>query len=391
MKNLDEIIKKLKKERFFREKAEGLNSLEVIDEFNDFLILKVNGKNLYPYFVKNEEKNIKEFLKNIITERQNIKAKKGIFSYKGKNIFQSEIENLKIVNADTSNTLLVGNTIFVKFYRELSEKAIREILLLKSLDSCYKNKPDFIGGIYYRLKEKYPLFLIQKKIENSYNLWDYLLNSDLMDEKKIFKSIGKITAGLHRCFLDKKSYEITQKTTISILKDIKSIGVKISNFLKKDEIESILKILKDVQIKKCRYPLSKIHGDYHLGQIVISNKKLYVLDFEGEPIGKKGEFYPILYDVAGMIRSISYLTTFKNSTFFTFKELALIFIKQYFKDMEIIPTNEDIKILGMMLLRKNLYEILYELNNRPHFLHIPLKGLSQLSKILSTLFNYNWA
>lgn len=146
----------------------------------------------------------------------------------------------------------------------------------------------------------------------------------------------------------------------------------------------------------------RIHGDYHLGQILVKNNDFYILDFEGEPestIRDRTVKQPPLKDVAGLFRSFHYAI---YANVFNNKEQYKASLEQLFKASEILYryitglflgtyvtetqnanlnlgyNQERIFILKYCLLEKAIYELGYELNSRPQWAAIPLKGISNI-------------
>lgn len=146
----------------------------------------------------------------------------------------------------------------------------------------------------------------------------------------------------------------------------------------------------------------RIHGDYHLGQILFTGKDLVILDFEGEPAKSYSERRlraSALRDVAGMIRSFHYAalgslfleseTRFRDTDrLMPYAELWSHYMSGFFmegylekvKDTALVPDNpDDIQVLlEVFLLSKAFYELNYELNNRPDWVIIPLKGIQRI-------------
>jgi maltose alpha-D-glucosyltransferase/alpha-amylase len=144
----------------------------------------------------------------------------------------------------------------------------------------------------------------------------------------------------------------------------------------------------------------RIHGDFHLGQILIQNDDFYILDFEGEPesnIRDRQVKQPPIKDVAGLFRSFHYAiyaTIFNNGDkykqtqeeLFEAAELLYayfmgIFMGTYVEEVQNANLNigynqERNFILEYCLLEKAIYELGYELNSRPSWAIIPLKGIS---------------
>ncbi len=143
----------------------------------------------------------------------------------------------------------------------------------------------------------------------------------------------------------------------------------------------------------------RVHGDYHLGQILVKDDDFYILDFEGEPestIRDRKVKQPPLKDVAGIFRSFHYAiyaTIFNNAENFNtpqdklfkagellYRYLIGIFLGTYIKEIQRNNLNigyhqERIFILEYCLLEKAVYELGYELNSRPRWAIIPLKGI----------------
>jgi maltose alpha-D-glucosyltransferase/alpha-amylase len=162
---------------------------------------------------------------------------------------------------------------------------------------------------------------------------------------------------------------------------------------------SILNSMKKVYSHKMELLKIRIHGDYHLGQVLFTGKDLMILDFEGEPAKRYSERrlkFSALRDVAGMIRSFNYAGY--GSLFLEgqarqadieilepYAELWSHYMSGFFmaaylekvKGTLLVPDNkEDLKIMmDVFLLSKVFYELNYELNNRPDWLIIPIKGI----------------
>ena len=146
----------------------------------------------------------------------------------------------------------------------------------------------------------------------------------------------------------------------------------------------------------------RIHGDYHLGQVLVSGDDFYILDFEGEPestIRDRKVKQPPLKDVAGMFRSFHYAiyaTIFNNKEKYPFDQEELfsageilykyfvgVFLKTYIDKAQSgnlnIGYNHEIDfLLKYCLLEKAVYELGYELNSRPRWAVIPLRGIQSI-------------
>jgi maltose alpha-D-glucosyltransferase / alpha-amylase len=145
----------------------------------------------------------------------------------------------------------------------------------------------------------------------------------------------------------------------------------------------------------------RIHGDYHLGQILRTQIKtaadFLIIDFEGEParsLADRRRKQSPLRDVAGMLRSFSYATRTALETALTANpnnaanlqawasawetSVTSSFLHQYTATIATNPAllpHDTTTAINALLLEKASYELLYELNNRPTWLAIPLEGL----------------
>jgi maltose alpha-D-glucosyltransferase/alpha-amylase len=152
------------------------------------------------------------------------------------------------------------------------------------------------------------------------------------------------------------------------------------------------------------WPIEKIriHGDYHLGQVLWTQGDFVILDFEGEParpLVERRAKQPAVKDVAGMVRSFSYaalagLGSFTSGQPAELERLlpwariwqawsAAMFIEGYRKTVagaSLVPADTEVfdRMLAVFLLDKAIYELGYELNHRPDWVHIPLSGIVEL-------------
>jgi maltose alpha-D-glucosyltransferase / alpha-amylase len=146
----------------------------------------------------------------------------------------------------------------------------------------------------------------------------------------------------------------------------------------------------------------RVHGDYHLGQVLRTEEDFVILDFEGEPsrpiAERRGKQSP-LKDVAGMVRSYSYAAyaalfafTVNAPDEYTLLEswaetwqhwVAQAFLDGYVStigDSPLMPRSDVWQVLlRAFVLDKALYELGYELNNRPDWVRIPLIGIRKLA------------
>jgi maltose alpha-D-glucosyltransferase / alpha-amylase len=151
--------------------------------------------------------------------------------------------------------------------------------------------------------------------------------------------------------------------------------------------------------------VTRIHGDYHLGQVLFTGSDFVIIDFEGEParpLEERRKKRSPLQDVAGMLRSFHYaayapllqqqsgerspqeqLQVLGQWAQYWQKWVSATFLKAYLEvsgNSGFIPRDREelALLLDLYLLDKAVYELGYELNNRPTWVRIPLDGISQL-------------
>jgi len=200
--------------------------------------------------------------------------------------------------------------------------------------------------------------------------------------------------------LVRSAFDSLKKNLKNLPEEIREEAEEIMNM--KSEI---LQVLKKIFSKKITTMKIRIHGDYHLGQVLFTGKEFLIIDFEGEPARSFSERRlrrSPLRDVAGMMRSFHYaaysvLLQNNNSIRqedserleqwgeFWYHFVSKYYLKTYLKKVngaDFIPEDKesfDI-LLETFLLEKAIYELKYELNNRPSWVIIPLRGIKSIMK-----------
>ncbi len=145
----------------------------------------------------------------------------------------------------------------------------------------------------------------------------------------------------------------------------------------------------------------RVHGDLHLGQVLFTGDDFAFIDFEGEPARpleeRRAKRSPMV-DVAGMLRSFHYATASALRSRPDAEREALHARARLFREVvstmlvrgwrtaiegsDIVPSDPTAleTLLEFFLLEKCIYEIRYELDNRPRWVDIPLEGLVELAR-----------
>ena len=162
--------------------------------------------------------------------------------------------------------------------------------------------------------------------------------------------------------------------------------------------------INEIILSENKGTINRVHGDYHLGQVMVTkDNKLKVIDFGGEPslsMDERKQKYISVRDIAGMYRSIKgYLGAdtaekFASTSLVANSDNTIISPEIYqerkdwaLKTLEPIMDASTKTFLGkehldpwlkLEILRKNLYEVKYEVANRPQMAYIPISGLVDL-------------
>jgi maltose alpha-D-glucosyltransferase/alpha-amylase len=169
--------------------------------------------------------------------------------------------------------------------------------------------------------------------------------------------------------------------------------------------ETILQRFQSILGGRSTAMLIRCHGDYHLGQVLYTGKDFVIIDFEGEParpLSERRIKRCALRDVAGMLRSFHYaayatlsdhrvsvtvrpedIAALEPWARFWYRWVSAAFLKAYLAEASQVPflpqERDELQVLlDAHLLEKAIYELGYELNNRPDWIGIPLQGILDL-------------
>lgn len=198
----------------------------------------------------------------------------------------------------------------------------------------------------------------------------------------------------------KRIFELLRKNIRKLPDNSKQLISEVVS-LEKQITENFAALLK----KKISAMKIRVHGDYHLGQVLYTGNDFVIIDFEGEPersLGERRLKKSPLRDVAGMIRSFHYAahSALMKRLSFSVEDISALepwaelwhryvggtFLRAYLKTIEntaLVPKDKECcdVLLRAFLLEKAVYELGYELNNRPEWIAIPLRGIKHLMEI----------
>jgi maltose alpha-D-glucosyltransferase / alpha-amylase len=213
--------------------------------------------------------------------------------------------------------------------------------------------------------------------------------------------------GAHQRELVKSTLDLIARTFQSLRQQREGLpqGVReeASKVLKLEErLRQRVSLLEGFKISAMR---TRIHGDYHLGQVLFTGDDFVIIDFEGEParpLRERRSKNSPLQDVAGMLRSFHYAAyapllaeisgrevTQERLNSLDFRAqywqtwVSATFLKAYLRTSgsasPLPQSREELAVLlDVCVITKAVYELGYELNHRPRWLWIPLQGISNL-------------
>lgn len=206
------------------------------------------------------------------------------------------------------------------------------------------------------------------------------------------RSLGQITGQMHRLLAD--IFDTGDPLTSDALRarierSLADIGAEGISGLDEDSALSAAlseRLATELGDGEEAWTTTRIHGDYHLGQTLISDGSWYVLDFEGEPLRpleERSRPDVPLRDVAGMLRSFDYAWRAAHEEDLgsesEWTEAAQeAFLEGYASEISL--TDSDVLLLDILQIEKALYEAVYEARFRPRYQRVPLAALEALAQ-----------
>src|SRR5581483_2492467 len=350
--------------------------------------------------------------------------------------------NLGRVQAQTTNTsITLGERLFLKFYRRVRPGVNPELEIGRYLteQAGYKNCVPVAGAVEYSSDQKEPatLALLQAYVPNQGDGWSYTLDylerymesrrsiTDPLKEEPpprevhgaylaLAQTLAVRTAELHRAFAAGLTAPFRPEPLTA--EDVAAWKARVAK-----EAEETLALVERRQpektelagrrrqlfqrIERCAAPAGpamkiRHHGDYHLGQVLLASNDFLIIDFEGEPsrpLAESRRKHSPLRDVAGMLRSFNYakwsalmrlaqadpafdrLHASMNAWEAVVRAAFLDSYAQASAGAGLFASFDDVRgLLSLFEIEKVLYELRYELDNRPTWVHIPLQGLAAL-------------
>jgi maltose alpha-D-glucosyltransferase/alpha-amylase len=360
-----------------------------------------------------------------------------------------EVRRLKVEQSNSS--IQIGDQLIVKLYRRITRGVHPEIEMARFLTQAgFTNTPPLHGTIEHVDAQGVPtaLAVVLGFVRNQGDGWTYMSDYVVrrLDEQQVAAAstespadsnlpqtyqrelaakLGHRTAELHRVLAaptddadfapepiaakDMSAWRAaarrqaetslaTLKRQIPALPEADREAAR-AVLARRDECLSCIDALTRDPVTAMK---TRIHGDYHLGQVLVAQNDWYIIDFEGEPaktLAQRRAKHSPLRDIAGMLRSFDYAAwaavrhvaattgtvaeatvqkagAWRDETF----EAFMMGYRELNAEISSYPADEGeaTRLLQLFTLEKACYELAYEAANRPDWIAIPIKGITAI-------------
>ncbi|CAN5298800.1 maltose alpha-D-glucosyltransferase [soil metagenome] len=363
--------------------------------------------------------------------------------------------NVRRVGEQTNTSVILDEKAVLKTYRRLQWGVNPDLEIGRHLteQTDFQNTPPIAGALEYLEPDGEPvtLALLQSFALNQGDGWTYTLDSlsryledalvttwspeeggvedetDNMDAffTRLMRTLGLRTGELHAAFAEPTEDPAFSPEPLapgeapgwadSVLRELGQTIELLENsrprlpeaalpeadrlLNRRAELEELVREarVEDLELVKTRY-----HGDYHLGQVLVSNNDFQIIDFEGEPdrpLEERRRKHSPLRDVAGMLRSFNYasrsaladvslermdnIDELSSWAAYWERRVREEFLAGYGEGAAgsaSYPEDPETAraLIDLFTLEKALYEVRYEIGNRPDWVGIPIRGILQL-------------
>jgi maltokinase len=319
--------------------------------------------------------------------------------------------DVRPVGVEQSNSSVVfGESLILKAFRRLEPGVNPELELLRFLSSRGFEHIAPLAG-WYEVEARRldaTLGILQEYLQGARDGWELALDGLASEPEGLLDSLralGVVTGELHAALGSDPSdpaFCPDQPSTEALSLLVADVDEQIERiFVDLPDIPAVAPILgRGQDVRERLQALTHIaaggkvirtHGDFHLGQTMLSQRGWVILDFEGEParpLPERRLKRSPLRDVAGMLRSFSYAVAGAEllrggSPPPDWEARAReSFLEGYNEtvDHQLLPPGQQAAdtLLSVFELEKAVYELRYELNNRPDWVAIPVAGILRL-------------
>lgn len=313
-----------------------------------------------------------------------------------------EIRRLQVEQSNTS--VVLGEKVILKIIRKLEPgvNPEHEVGRFLAMRTQFRATPTLLGALHLESATGMTVGVLHAFVPNATDGWQHTLAAMKKGAQPAFleelRSLGRRVAELHLALASDPDDPAFAPEPLQ-LEDLQGwsasiIGEMGVTFAQAGTIAPHLADLREKLMDRVRRLTSlepggqkiRVHGDLHLGQVLYAKDSWLLFDFEGEPgraFVARRQKHSALRDVAGMLRSFVYAGATaggleQNKAMIA--ECRKQFLDGYFevaKTGQFLPENPQTLevLLDVLELEKVLYEVRYELQNRPDWVQIPLQSL----------------
>lgn len=319
--------------------------------------------------------------------------------------------DVRLMGVEQSNSSVVfDDSVVLKVFRKLEPGVNPELEILRFL--TWRGFPNIapLHGWYDYQGQAFAstLGVAQTFLPDAIGGWELALD-ELWSAPEVFLerlgSLGTVTAELHTVLAsdaadpafspEEPSQEALGLLMATIDEDIERIFLRLPDDERLAPIAGRGQDVRERLAARAQIGVTgrviRTHGDYHLGQTLHTPRGWVIIDFEGEParsLPERRQKRSPLRDVASMLRSFAYVTSAieiqrNRRAPADFEERAREkFLEHYFASVDptLMPGGEAVinNLLSIYELEKAIYELRYELNNRPDWISIPVAGIGRI-------------
>jgi maltose alpha-D-glucosyltransferase / alpha-amylase len=343
-------------------------------------------------------------------------------------------------------SVFLGEKLVMKVYRKVDSgvNPEPEVLRYLSEDARFEHVPLYLGTLEYVPfeGEAQTLAVLESKVDDQGNGWDWMVqdvgryyesctelrlsaetNASIGLSLEAALTLGHRTAEMHLALARNTdpafaaepfsrhdlaavvegirreaaaSFDLLRQNLARLPEDVAAEADRLLR--RPDELSALLERVESADIRASK---TRVHGNYHLGQVLRVKNDYVIIDFEGEPrrsLSERRAKTSPLKDVASMLRSFNYAS---HTALFTYmsrrpeqaggahcatlweEEMSTVFLESYRQATEgstLVPADADafMTLLNIFVLERAIYEIREELNTPPSRVRVPLRAIADV-------------
>jgi len=381
----------LQKQRWFGAKSRQIRTLQILDSavffesktpLNLVSVAYFDGPGDVYFLLDVDDPATRAALLSLIEDERQIPTTLGLIRGRRSRYKPTHgtLPSHLVTSEQSNSSIIFGDLLILKLFRrqQPGENPDCELSRYLTEHTTFTHIPPFAGSIEYeRNGDTYTLGMLQGLVANEGDGWTWTLkNLTTNSYLTAAATLGRRTAEMHAALA---TYAPEPLQTADLEQLAHDMARHASRSLR------CFDRLRGLNPGSQRI---RIHGDYHLGQVLRVPDDFVILDFEGEPsktLAERRTKHSPLKDVAGMLRSFSYAsyTALSDEAQRAAWEqsVSAAFLAAYKQQAGVAPflpadPHDFNTILEAYVVDKAFYELNYERNNRPAWVHIPLAAIS---------------